>query len=922
VLQLYSGNNTGIDVVWVSPEFSDLDSNNRWVKFGSVTNLSSAATNPVRMAVGTMSNPSDPSSWVSLGDTVVMNTQYGWVNSVVPLTSVPAGHKYIGLKYVSTSTFVSIFLDNFVYEKIPSCPEPTGVNISSITSNSASVSWTSNSTGTSWQLSYSPTPFANPAAGTKVISTATTYNLTGLLPSTQYGVYVREICSAVDTSNWSIIGVFNTSCPVAFNAPYFTDFSPVGIQQTGALPNCWNVLPGPTSTSFTWRGEEGTGVNKNSLNTGPLWDNTQFGTAGGKYIYLETSSGTANDTARLISPIIVVSGLTTPMLSFYYHMHGATMGSLYTLVRTKGGPWIAIDTISGQQQLIQSDPWINRSLVLPPSLGDSIQIKFLGSRGTSFTGDMSLDDISVIQAPTCPAPNSLSSSGITSNAATLNWNSNATGNTWQISYGPAPISGPQAGTIVLALANPFNLTGLTPATQYCYYVREICGPGDTSAWSTSHCFVTACVPYAMPFLEDFQSWTVGSDAPLCFNSAGGLQKWDRFVSGTNIVARANFWSFNAPNDFKLTSPQIIVSSAAELQYKWSHLYSSTYPDDALYILGRTVGATVWDTLVAQKGPTFNSNDGAANTTPGSFVWDTVTLNPTWVGQNIEIQLHGVSDFGPSVFIDSLSVVPVGGVSCPAPTSLASANIVCDAFDVSFTSNSGTSYVEYGATGFAPGTGTVVSPAASPVSINGLMANSGYDVYVYDICTGDTSMAAGPLAVTTASGPQPVAAFTWVVTPTLVDATVVFDASGSSAASTYTWDFGNSTTGTGVNASGVYTSNGTYNVTLIVSNACGSDTLTEVVTVSGIGVAEAALAASFQAYPNPTHGKVTLSFSLMHSHEARVEVMDLSGRVVWMESAEVNGTYRKELDLSAYAAGVYLVRVSSEDGVVSRRLVVE
>jgi hypothetical protein len=51
-------------------------------------------------------------------------------------------------------------------------------------------------------------------------------------------------------------------------------------------------------------------------------------------------------------------------------------------------------------------------------------------------------------------------------------------------------------------------------------------------------------------------------------------------------------------------------------------------------------------------------------------------------------------------------------------------------------------------------------------------------------------------------------------------------------------------------------------------------------------------------------------------------MDLSGRVVWTESAEVNGTYRKELDLSAYAAGVYLVRVSSEDGVVSRRLVVE
>jgi hypothetical protein len=93
-------------------------------------------------------------------------------------------------------------------------------------------------------------------------------------------------------------------------------------------------------------------------------------------------------------------------------------------------------------------------------------------------------------------------------------------------------------------------------------------------------------------------------------------------------------------------------------------------------------------------------------------------------------------------------------------------------------------------------------------------------------------------------------------------------------------------------------------------------------VNGIGVVEAALAASFQAYPNPTRGKVALSFSLMYSNAATIEIMDLSGRVVWVESAEVNGTYHKELDLSSYAAGVYLVRVSSEDGVVARRLIVE
>jgi hypothetical protein len=516
----------------------------------------------------------------------------------------------------------------------------------------------------------------------------------------------------------------------------------------------------------------------------------------------------------------------------------------------------------------------------------------------------------------CFPPTAVTVTGVTSASITLGWNSS--GNDFDIEYGPLGfVQG--NGTIVTSTTNSVTVPGLSPATNYHFYVRQDCGTSQ-SLWVGPFVGTTACVAFAMPFVEDFQSWLPGNTEPLCFNSTGGSNLWDRFDNFGNVVARANFWGIFT-GTLVLTSPQITVSSAAELRYKWSHLYSSFYPNDALHILGRTVGSPTWDTLAAWVGPAFNSNDGAGNTTPGSFVWDTVALDPSWIGQNIEIQLFGTSGFGPSAFIDSLSVVAQPS-SCASPTALASANIVCNAFDVTFTSGSGTSYAEYGPAGFAPGSGTVVSPATSPLSITGLTPGTNYEVYVYDLCSGDTSLPAGPLAVTTAAGPLPTAAFTWTVTPTLTNATVAFDASASTGGTTYSWNFGNSSTGSGVNANGTYTANGTYNVTLIVSNACGSDTLTQAVTVSGIGVAEAALAASFQAYPNPTRGKVELSFSLMHSNAATIEIMDLSGRVVWVESAEVNGTYRRELDLSAYAAGVYLVRVSSEDGVVARRLVVE
>ena len=85
--------------------------------------------------------------------------------------------------------------------------------------------------------------------------------------------------------------------------------------------------------------------------------------ASGQYFYfLETSSGTNGDISYLTSPKLV-SGTN---MSFYYHMHGATMGAL-EVEALVGNSWRTVWTKTGQQQQGQNDPWRSSGTITLPS---------------------------------------------------------------------------------------------------------------------------------------------------------------------------------------------------------------------------------------------------------------------------------------------------------------------------------------------------------------------------------------------------------------------------------------------------------------------------------------------------------------------------------------------------------------------------
>ena len=179
-------------------------------------------------------------------------------------------------------------------------------------------------------------------------------------------------------------------------------------------------------------------------------------------------------------------------------------------------------------------------------------------------------------------------------------------------------------------------------------------------------------------------------------------------------------------------------------------------------------------------PTCNPSTNliATNISAGTALIDWTTVNTMPMGYIIEYGPAGfaqgsgttVTSMADSVFLTGLmvdstyevyvqdvcSAIDTSGwagplsflhVSCSTSVNLTASNMGLGSALVNWTSNNpGASYsIEYGPTGFAQGTGTVVTSNVDSAIISGLMIDSTYDVYVIEICSPtDSSHWTGPV----------------------------------------------------------------------------------------------------------------------------------------------------------------------------------
>ena len=74
------------------------------------------------------------------------------------------------------------------------------------------------------------------------------------------------------------------------------------------------------------------------------------------------------------------------------------MGNLYIEVN-HNGVWYTEDSIIGQQHGNMNDPWLQKIVSLIPYVGEVVFIRFRATRGVSYEGDISIDDINIFDAP-------------------------------------------------------------------------------------------------------------------------------------------------------------------------------------------------------------------------------------------------------------------------------------------------------------------------------------------------------------------------------------------------------------------------------------------------------------------------------------------------------------------------------------------
>ncbi|MEA3444130.1 MAG: T9SS type A sorting domain-containing protein, partial [Bacteroidota bacterium] len=142
-------------------------------------------------------------------------------------------------------------------------------------------------------------------------------------------------------------------------------------------------------------------------------------------------------------------------------------------------------------------------------------------------------------------------------------------------------------------------------------------------------------------------------------------------------------------------------------------------------------------------------------------------------------------------------------------------------------------------------------------------------------------------------------------------TVEFTNTSGNALS-YLWDFGDGTTSTEENPVHQYQSIGTFTVSLIAANVCGTDSFEVDIDILVTVAENIELINRFIVYPNPASSSFFVDIDIVSTRQVQINIFDVAGNMVRQNRlSSVSGELKKKIEVSGIKTGIYFVRIESD-----------
>jgi len=450
-----------------------------------------------------------PSGSIALDGGGRLNQQSNWQSQsgTFHLTT-PGAYKWVFMwrNDGSAGTQPPAAIDN-VQLAFNSCPMPTNLTVSDVTSNSATISWTPGGNESEWVVG---------DGVNENNTTSTTYTFTGLSAMTHYAFSVRAVCGGGDTSIAAITSA-RTACGY-ITLPFAENFdNTAGTTSTSAsvnnLPECWNHYNAGTNSSYS-----GYPIVYNSSTY------AHSGTNSMRW-YSYVTAGSYEDQYAILPPVDSnIYPISSLALNFWMRANTTSYNSYCVVgVMTDSSDVTSFNPV--ETVYTNSSTTYNfHEILFDEYTGNHGRIAIRFPRPTSGYNYGYIDDIRLEVAPDCPRVTDIIARNFTNTSVDLSWTENGDASSWDIEYGPHGFT-PGSGTSESVFSLPHTINSLTPNTQYDVYVTPSCY--GTSA-TNSFTFRTECdAMTTLPYTYGFENEATGSSTSTPF-----VNCWHRLNNGS------------------------------------------------------------------------------------------------------------------------------------------------------------------------------------------------------------------------------------------------------------------------------------------------------------------------------------------------------------------------------------------------------